>query len=133
MDEFGRFMELATKALAENPVPRLMSLRICNDSNAVEFWLDNTRSSYSDCIEGCGGADCGVMRDMVTKEIIGIRLPLRFYRLIVDVNGRCVTFNEPTAHVNCESCGIAVPHKVVSPRLGQCEFCGTERRLEGGE
>ena len=63
-----------------------MSLLVDQKSKRISLWLDTSRNTYTEWIEGLP-ADCGLHRDMETKEIVGIDLPLLNSRLVVDHDG----------------------------------------------
>lgn len=77
-DQFAEYLKKmlaeAEQLTAHLPKP-IASVFICRDSNSIEVYLDNTKSSYSEWIKG-EGADIGLLRDQETNRVVGVRLPL---------------------------------------------------------
>lgn len=79
-DEFAmKLMEMVATAKQNGPC---MSLHVSTDGQAVELLLDTSANTYSDWIKG-EGADIGLIRDMDTNRVLGVRLPLYQRKLMV--------------------------------------------------
>lgn len=64
-----------------------MCVEVSRRGSFVELQTDTSRPTYSETIPGIVGGDCGLIRDMETKEIIGIKLELKTNKLVVQHDG----------------------------------------------
>lgn len=79
-DELAKVLREAVEAAEK--VPPATTLYMNHDGKAVELYVDNQASDYSDWIVG-EGSDIGLMREMDTNRVVGCRLPLYHEKLIV--------------------------------------------------
>ena len=63
-----------------------MSLEVNEEGNCIELLLDTSLNTYGDWIPGEGG-DMGLIREVGTKRVVGIRLPLLNRNLAVSHEG----------------------------------------------
>jgi len=54
---------------------------------SVTLNTDTSRATYSESIPGIVGGDCGLIRDMETDEVIGIKLELKTDKLAISHDG----------------------------------------------
>lgn len=73
LDDFAESLKESAKAIGD--VPPCTSLWVDFDGDCVELLMDTKANTFSEWIPGEGG-DIGLIRDIVTARVVGIRLPL---------------------------------------------------------
>ena len=112
-----------------------MSLCVSEDGLFVELRLDSSQSTYGEWIEGEGG-DIGLLRDIETKKVCGVHLPL--------LNSKLAVFHDGPLKINegfrkrgddgleyrCGDCGSKLT--LVRPGKHQCDSleCNQRRKSE---
>lgn len=108
-DEFTAWLltaaKKAQKELERFPKP-IASICISKEGQAVEVSLDTSKGTYSEWIEG-EGADIGLDRDMETKKVNGVRLPL--YAKTIIIGG--VGLNMPTIYIDIETGRVEIKNE----------------------
>jgi hypothetical protein len=80
--------EAAEQLIAESKrYESAMSLFVSEEGQFVRLLLDTSRHCYNDSGYGIVGGDCGLLRDMETNEVIGIKLRVINNKLMVGHDG----------------------------------------------
>lgn len=74
--------------------PLCTSLIVNEVGGAVTLYVDTDTSDYGEHIPG-EGADICIFRDRETNKVVGVRLPLKYRRLVVSHPNGEVTFDTP--------------------------------------
>lgn len=84
MNDFTEFQKSLLDAAAD--YESCMSLSVSEEGKAVELLLDTNLSTYSEWLPG-EGADIGLIRELGTDRVVGVRLPLLNRKLSVHHEG----------------------------------------------
>lgn len=77
-----------------------MRLSIDGELRTVELLLDSRARMYMDSVMTNQGGLCGLWRDVSSREVIGVRLPLLDTRLVVTgIDGTQVILDESGVHI----------------------------------
>lgn len=77
-----------------------MRLSIDGESRTVEFILDTKSRLYMDSEMTNKGGICGLWRDVNSREVVGVKLPLLDTRLVVTgIDGTHVILDESGIHI----------------------------------